>query len=122
VKEISDPLIGEREYTNLNTCSGWLDLQTNGKKIQAGLFTGYTKNLGATDTITGAFYARGSNIDNVFRVAPRVIFISGKLNIALEIEHTIACYGKSNGDSKGSVTDEKAIANTRALLAFIYKF
>ena len=122
VSKISDPLTDTREYTNLTTVSGWTEIQTNGKKFQFGLFTGYTKNMGAKDTITGTIYARGSNIDNVFRVAPRFVFISGKLNIALEIEHTIATYGKANGNSKGNVTGEKAVADTRALLAFIYKF
>lgn len=120
--KISNPVTGETKYTNLNTVSGWAEIQTNGKKIQFGLFTGYTKNIGAKDTIIGSFFARGSNLDNVFRVAPRFIFIAGKLNIALEIEHTIATYGKANGNSKGNITNEKAIANTRALLAFIYKF
>lgn len=121
--KISDPLTDTREYTNLTTVSGWGEVQTNGKKFQFGLFAGYTKNMGSADSIkTGYVYARGSNIDNVFRVAPRFVFISGKLNIALEIEHTIATYGKPNGNSKGNVTDEKAIGNTRALLAFIYKF
>lgn len=122
VKKVTDPVTGEREYTNLTTVSGWTEIQTNGKKFQFGLFAGYTKNMGAKDTIAGTIYARGSNIDNVFRVAPRFVFISGKLNIALEIEHTIATYGKANGNSKGNVTGEKAVADTRALLAFIYKF
>lgn len=123
VKEISDTITGKKEFTNLNTGSFWTDIQTNGKKIQVGLFAGYTMNLGSADSIkTASIYARGSNIDNIYRVAPRVVFIAGKLNIALEIEHTVATYGKANGDSKGKVTEGKAIANTRALLAFIYKF
>ena len=122
VKKVSNPLTGAREYTNLNTVSGWTEVQTNGKKIQFGLFAGYTKNLGSKDSIAGTIYARGSNIDNVYRIAPRVVFISGKLNIALEIEYTAATYGKANGDSKGGVTNETVVADTRALLAFIYKF
>jgi hypothetical protein len=114
---------GKKVFTNLNTGSVWTDIQTNGKKVQFGLFAGYTMNLGAADSIkTASFYSRGSNIDNIYRVAPRVVFIAGKLNVAIEIEHTVATYGKANGDSKGGVTDGKAIANTRALLAVIYKF
>ena len=78
--------------------------------------------MGTNDSIKGAMYARGSNIDYLYRVAPRVVFISGKLNIAFEIEHTFAGYGKANGDARGSVTNMNAIENTRGLLAFIYKF
>ncbi|MHC1703232.1 MAG: hypothetical protein AB9846_04930 [Tenuifilaceae bacterium] len=123
VRQISDTLTGSKDFTNLNTLSFWFDANTNGKKVQLGLFAGYTKNLGSSDKIeTKTFYARGANIDNVLRIAPRVTFISGKLDIAFELEHTIATYGKTNGDTKGGVTDGKAIGNTRGLVAFVYKF
>ena len=122
VKKITDPLTDTREYTNLATGSVWTDIQTTGKKIQYGLFGGYTKNMGSSDTIAGTIYSRGSNIDYVYRVAPRVVFISGKVNIALECEYTFAMYGTANGDKKGKSTNNKAVANTRGLLAFIYNF
>ncbi|QQS52685.1 MAG: hypothetical protein IPM71_08110 [Bacteroidota bacterium] len=123
VQQINDSLTGAKSFTNLNTASVWLDANTNGKKIQFGLFTGYTKNLGSADNIkTKTFYARGSNIDNVYRLAPRVTFISGKFEIAFELEHTVATYGTANGDSQGRVTNDKAVSNTRGLLAFVYKF
>lgn len=123
VQQINDTLTGSKDFTNLNTFSFWFDANTNGKKVQLGLFAGYTKNLGSTDNIqTKTFYARGANIDNVLRIAPRVTFISGKLDFAFELEHTIATYGKTNGDTKGGVTEGKAIGNTRGLVAFVYKF
>jgi len=129
VNEINDSLTGAKDFTNLNTGSVWMDMNTNGKKIQFGLFAGYTKNLGSTDSITTdsyykkeIFYARGTNIDNVYRIAPRIVFISGKLEIGFELEHTVATYGKANGDKKGGVTDGKAISNNRGLLAVVYKF
>jgi len=53
------------------------------------LFSVNTKNLGSKDSIAGTIYARGSNIDNVFRLV-HGCFHSGKLNIALEIEYTAA--------------------------------
>lgn len=121
--KIVNTTTGELAYTNINTGSAWMDITTNGKKVQFGLFSGYTKNLGATDTITGATYARGANIDNVFRVSPRVVFISGKLDIGFELEGTYATYGTANSNKMGAVTsNRRAIANTRALLAFTYKF
>lgn len=122
VKEVTDTTTGAREFTNMNTLSLWTDLQTKGKKIQFGLFAGYTKNLGSADNIRGVVYARGSNIADVYRISPRVVFISGKLNIALEGEYTSATYGTANGDEKGGVTNGKSVANTRALLAVIYTF
>jgi hypothetical protein len=106
----------------LKTSSFWTDITTNGKNIQAALFLGYSKNMGSNDSIKGSIYARGSNIDYLYRVAPRVVFISGKLNIALEAEYTFAMYGTANGDSKGGITNGRAVADMRGLLAFIYNF
>ncbi len=122
VKGITDTATGIKEFTNLNTISFWVDLQTTGENIQFGLFTGYTKNLGSNDSINGSIYARGSNVDYVYRVSPRIVFISGKLNIALEGEYTFAMYGIANGDKKGKVTSGYAMNNTRGLLSFIYNF
>ncbi len=129
VQQVNDSLTGAKSFTNLNTASVWLDMNTHGKKIQFGLFTGYTKNLGTEDNIQKdsyykkeTYYARGSNIDNVYRVAPRVVFIAGKLDIAFELEHTVATYGIANGDGQGRVTSGKDVSNTRGLLAFVYKF
>ncbi|MFA6923547.1 MAG: hypothetical protein WC223_04760 [Bacteroidales bacterium] len=122
VEKATDAATGKCEYTNINTGSVWGEVQTNGKKIQVGLFAGYTKNMGAADSVKGTNYSRGSNIDYLYRVSPRVVFISGKLSIALEGEYTFAMYGTANGDKKGSSTNNKAVANTRGLLAFIYNF
>ena len=123
VSQINDTATGNKNFSNMNTGSLWLDANTHGKKIQLGLFVGYTKNMGASETLkTSTFYARGSNIDNVFRLSPRVVFISGKLDIAFELEHTIANYGKLTANTKAELSDLKAVANTRALIAFTYKF
>jgi hypothetical protein len=121
--QINDTATGSKDFTNLNTGSLWLDVNTHGKKVQFGLFAGYTKNMGSTETVkTSTFYARGPNIDHVYRVAPRVVFTSGKLDIAFELEHTVAAYGKVSANTKTELTDLKAVANSRALLAIVYKF
>jgi len=123
VKEVTDSTTGAREFTNLNTFSIWSDIQTNGKKVQVGLFGGYTKNLGSKDIVDGKIYARGANIDYVYRIAPRVVFISGKLSIALEGEYTFAMYGKNlNANDKSEISNRVATDNIRTLLAFIYNF
>jgi hypothetical protein len=128
VRDVIDTSTGSKSFTNLNTMSIWTELQTTGKKVQFAIFAGYSKNMGSNDSISGyidatkGIYARNANIDYVYRVAPRVTFISGKLNIAFELEYTNAFYGTANGDKKGGVTNTTAVANTRAVLAFIYNF
>lgn len=120
VSETTSLLRQTREYTNINTGSIWLDITTNGSKVTAGLFTGFSKNLGASDEITGSIYGRGSNIDHVFRISPRVTFTSGKLSFGAEIESTTAAYGDTQ--SSGKVTDTEDVTNLRILLCSIYKF
>lgn len=122
VKEISDTATGKKEFTNLNTLSFWADINTNGEKVQFGIFSGYTKNLGSIDSVKGAIYARGSNIDYVYRIAPRLVYLAGKFIVGIEGEYTFVMYGKANGDFKGKVTNGNAVSNTRALLSVIFNF
>jgi hypothetical protein len=123
VSNVADTATGTRHFTNLNTASIWLDATTNGKKIQGGLFAGYLKNMGSSDIIeTSDIFARGSDIASVYRIAPRLIFISGKAEIALEAEYTSAAYGKFTVNTKGTVSDSKSVNNIRVLSAFIYRF
>lgn len=109
-----DQTTGEPSYTNINTLSFWTDL-SYGKKFAAGLFFGYTKNLGADDDIAGNVYSRGANIEQVMRISPRVVLNSGKTRFAAELEYTSASYGAPN--VKGEVENAEAVANLRLLLA-----
>jgi hypothetical protein len=122
VKGITNSEYGTRSFTNLNTFAFWTDFSTAGEKIRAGLFIGYTENLGANDEIKGAIYARGSNIDKVERISPRVVFPSGKMTFAIEQEVTRAHYGTANGDKMGGVTSANSVVNSRTLLSCIYSF
>ncbi len=121
-KQITNSAYGTRSFTNLNTLAFWTDFSTTGEKIRVGLFMGYTENLGANDEIKGAIYARGSNIDKVERIAPRVVFLSGKMTFAIEQEFTRAHYGTANGDKMGGVTSTNSVVNSRTLLSCIYSF
>lgn len=107
-------------YTPINTMSIWLDLETNGEKWQFGLLYGYAANLGSKDVINGVYYSRGSNIKNITRIAPRVMYTSGKFRVAPEIEYTVAAYGIP--DEKGVVQDSKSVANFRFLVGVYYFF
>ncbi len=116
-----DPLKGYVKYSPLSTMSAWADIHTNGKKIQLGIFGGYTKNMGSADDVVGHIYGLGTNIESLYRVSPRIIFNSGKLRFALEGEYTLANYG-STRDIKGVPTDLIAADNIRALFAVYYFF
>ncbi len=108
------------KYSPIGTMSTWVDIHTNGKTWQFGLFGGYSKNLGSKDTIVGENHSRGSNIDYVYRISPRVIINSGKFRIAPEIEYTVAAYGTP--DEKGVVKNYKEIGNFRFLVGVFYFF
>jgi len=128
VKSITDSAKALVDYSPLNTLSVWTEVLTNCKNFQYGIFGGYSKNLGASDEITGPFYARGANIEYLYRVAPRVVYNTGKMRFACEFEYTNAAYmtkdenGNPNMDKKGKVTDSKDIANMRVLLGVYYFF
>ena len=99
--------------------SVWSDIHTNGSKVQVGLFGGYTKNLGASESVLAVMGGR-SNIDFVYRVAPRVIFNSGKMRFAFEVEYTTAGFGTIN--NMGVVENATDVSNLRLLLAAYYFF
>jgi len=120
VRTLTDPARGLETYVSLNTASAWAEIQTNGDAVQAGLFAGYSKNLGAGTAIGGASYARGNNIDRLLRIAPRLIVNSGKLRLAVEAEYTAAAYGTP--DVNGIVRGASVVADGRLLGAVTYLF
>jgi hypothetical protein len=120
VSAITDSDTQSKNYTNINTANFWLDLTTNGKKVAFGIFTGFCKNLGSTDEINGSIYGRGNNIDQIFRLSPRVTITEGRLSFAAEVESTTAAYGTIQ--TNGKVTDTDSVNNLRVLLSSIYRF
>lgn len=120
VKSTLDPLRGFVDYATITTASVWADFKTNGPKWSAGIYGGYSKNLGAGTEVTGPYYSRGANIDYLYRIAPRLVLTVSKLKIASELDYTVAAYGKTNG--KGLVSDSKEVGNLRILLGVYYYF
>ena len=120
VKSVVDPAKGFVDYTSINTAAVWADFKTNGKKWSPGIFGGFSKNLGADANITGPVYSRGSNIDYLYRVAPRLSLTVKKIKFATELDYTVAAYGTMN--KKGSVSNSKEVGNFRVLLAVYYYF
>jgi hypothetical protein len=120
VQSVVDAARLDWAYTPIGTLSCWTEVMTNGAPWQAGLFAGYSKNLGSRREITGANYARGSNIDELYRLSPRLVYNVGKMRFAGEAELTAASYGTP--DIFGKVQDARFVRNLRLLLAAYYFF
>jgi hypothetical protein len=95
---------GSWEYASLRNSSSWLSL-SYGKKWQGVLFLGYVKNLGLAEAAAGPlakgdvyFCGNGfSNINQVYRINPQLIYNIGKMNIGLEYQWTAVQYGEYDG-------------------------
>ncbi len=126
-----------KEYTPFNTMNAWVDLHTNGKTVQYGLFFGYSENLGATDDIVGitdengeaksSFVGRWStSIQSFMKVSPRVIWTSGKFKVGVELEYFSVNYldykDENSVDAKGVIEDTEAVNNIKFLLMLKYAF
>lgn len=123
VKEITDPVKGFVTYTPICVTSYWIDLHTNGKRFQYGLFAGYSKNLGPREDVMadGNVYARSANIDYAYRVSGRMIYNNGKFRLAPEVEYTVAAYATEYGKPL-EITNSNPIGNFRVLVGFYYFF
>ena len=124
--------VGENEdgswnYASLRNSSSWLSL-IYGKKWQGVLYLGYVKNLGlaedlghplihSTNADGGAsevyFCGNGfSNINQMYRINPQLIYNIGKLNIGIEYQWTSVQYGDYESvkrlDGNGQPINNKA--------------
>ncbi len=127
IHALTDAAEEQFDYTPYKTTAVWGDFETRGARWKAGLFVGYTKNLGATEDIAGLPYVRGTDINYVYRISPRLIFNSGKFRFAPEVEYTVAAYMKTDVnepgmDAKGKITNSEEIGNLRLLLGVYYFF
>ena len=110
-------------FTSNKTVSFWGELSGGDANSEWGIFSGYTKNNGFKDPVGGAVYGLGPTVDNVFRVAPRYGWKSGKMTIGLEVEYTTALYGKLAANKMDIDTSGfNSVNNLRAALSAIYGF
>ena len=100
---------GSWEYASLRNSSSWLSMSV-GKKWQGVLFLGYVKNLGLAEAVSrplinstnadnGAsevyFCGNGfSNLNQMYRINPQLIYNIGKLNVGIEYQWTSVQYGE----------------------------
>ncbi|MCZ4695059.1 hypothetical protein [Ancylomarina euxinus] len=118
---------GDYEYTNISTMSLTSDLYTTTGNVRYGFNLGYSKNLGAADDLAKGsndkfigLYSRGSNIDYLYQISPRIEFLSGKMKFGGEIIYTGAAYGTTQID--GTVVNTDLVSSTRVLLHVKYTF
>ena len=124
VKSVDDTITGEQSYTPLKSTSIWGEVHTNGQKIQFGIFAGYLKNQGTKEEMSSAanmIYGLGNNIESMYRISPRVVFFSNKLEFACELEYTSANFG-SGYDVHYMPATTSTTANMRVLLSAKYNF
>jgi len=124
VKDVVNNITGEQSYTPLKSMTFWGELHTNGSQIQAGLFGGFSKNLGTREPMSDTgndVYGLAANIYNLYRVSPRLIINSGKTRLAFELEYTSAAYG-DNYDLNYIPGNTTRVNNLRALVAVYYFF
>ena len=116
---------GEQEYGTLNSVGGWVDV-TYKQPLKKGFltfccFAGYTKNLGCQDDIVGPIYMRGEkNMDNMWRVAPSLLYTHNAMSFGLEYNPTTVAYGTA--DSRYKVKDTHNVTNHRICAMMKYNF
>lgn len=116
---------GEQEYGTLNSVGGWVDV-TYKQPLKKGFltfccFAGYTKNLGCQDDIVGPIYMRGEkNMDNMWRVAPSVLYTHNAMSFGIEYNPTTVAYGTA--DSRYKVKDTHNVTNHRICAMMKYNF
>ena len=99
---------GSWNYASLRSSSSWLSM-TYGKTWQGVLFLGYVKTLGFADPAANnilvssgdlsqqaeVYYCGNgfSNINQIYRINPQLIYNIGKLNVGIEYQWTSVQYG-----------------------------
>jgi hypothetical protein len=118
----SDPRTGEREYAPFRHTTSWLNL-VYGDKYQAGVFAGYTKNLGAGERLlsTEQLYGSGLNIDRLAHLSVFLRYVLPHWNIGLGYALSTAWYGTIDL-ADGTCFNAHKVANHRVESVFTYSF
>jgi len=140
-----NPQTDERTYTNIRTLSWWLEMIYHiSSKVQPGIFTGLSKNIGASKKIVKSYVdAQGqevsllfvpeaiTNASYMFVITPRVRFIiKSKFVIGMELEYSRAYFARefdqegwqNDFDDFGKVINGRPTSNTRLALVMNYLF
>ncbi len=115
-------LSGDYSYTNLTTMSAWTDLETRGNAFKAGLFGGYTANLGADHDYIPLGYARNDDLHYVFRISPRLTYQVSNLTFGFEWSVVGAVYGTAWDSRHRVLESEDPVLNNHVILSTKYTF
>lgn len=127
VKSI-DSATGAYTYTNYNHSTSFINI-VYGKKYQAGLFAGYTINLGTSDALAlssvGTTITTGMlpNIQNMTRIAPHFAYNVNQFRFIAEYEMTSAAYGTGAMDlTNGLYGLTENVTNNRIIFVMMFLF
>ncbi|HPG32910.1 MAG: hypothetical protein H6541_06490 [Lentimicrobiaceae bacterium] len=108
--ESIDPLTGSIEYFNMKTASVWTELLLKKGKLTYSVFGGYSKNLGLSSSPDELAeinrYGRGSDINDTYRIAPRVTLTIHKFALMTEWSYNMAAYGSVQANGTVSNTTQ----------------
>lgn len=127
VTGVTDTVTGRQSYAPTASVIIWTDIHTNGTRWQAGLFAGFNKNTGTTEMMKdpmAPIYGLSGDVVLVYRISPRIVYNTGKMRFAAEVEYTGAEFAspKSDRDQNGLPLNTKEVVNIRGLLAAYYFF
>ena len=117
---------GSWSYSPTRNSSTWVSL-SYGKKLQGVLFGGYVRNFGTKDALVGDLYFSKnsfSNMRQMYRIAPEVIYNLGKVAFGLEYEMTSVQYGDFGAADVYGLANQNihCVANHRFQLMVKYTF
>ena len=116
VLNVLDEIKNELSYASVRNASFWTDISTNGKIWQAGLFAGYNRNLGTEFKVVEGPFGLAPNIASLYRMSPRVMWNSGKVRVAFEVEYTVAMYGDGTYNRYAVPNNPNEVGNLRFLI------
>ena len=117
---------GSWSYSPTRNSSTWVSL-SYGKKLQGVLFGGYVRNFGTKDALVGDLYFSKnsfSNMRQMYRIAPEVIYNLGKVAFGLEYEMTSVQYGEFGAADVYGLANQNihCVTNHRFQLMVKYTF
>lgn len=126
-----NPVTQQETYANTAAASFWIDSSYFfTEHFRIGLFGAYAKNLGSfkklyidpttKEPIIYALLGVSQNIDQLFRISPRVVFEKQPFLIAFELEYINASWGKPN--EFGKVERARPVGNVRFVAQINYVF
>lgn len=120
-----DEVTGRQEYTPFRHSTSWINA-TYGRKWKAGIYAGYSKNLGTSKEITvphegAALYGKGLDIDRLIMINPSLSYNLPHWRMGVEYCLSTAHYGDTDYET-GKVKNTHSVSNHRILGLLIFYF